>query len=209
MVICISVILPLNFTGEKIEDKASFGHTTLANLDPKSDLLWAHITLSFFLFPVVILVMRRFSVDVQFQDIGLEMRKTLMIEKVPRAMCHEAELRRHFTEAYPNVEVSKVTFAFDIYKLQQIFNEWKEARLAMKYCNRHDTLNKDKFFLYRANCSRFCGCLCCCFSDKVEATEYYQERVDTLTQEFLEEKERSMKHPVGKGIGRLTIIKCN
>ena len=41
-----------------------FGHTTLANLsvDDDGDYLWVHISLSFFLFPVAILVMRRFSV---------------------------------------------------------------------------------------------------------------------------------------------------
>ena len=170
------MILPLNFIGEKQGDESSFGHTTLANLDPNSDVLWAHITLSFLLFPVVILVMRRFSVDVQFQDVGLEMRRTLMIEKVPRAMCHQPELKRHFAEAYPEVEISKIDFAFDVNNLQTIFNEWKEARLALKYCNRHDVLNKEKFHLYRAHCSRFCGCFCCCCSEQVEATEYYQER---------------------------------
>ena len=191
------MILPLNFIGEKQGDESSFGHTTLANLDPNSDVLWAHITLSFLLFPVVILVMRRFSVDVQFQDVGLEMRRTLMIEKVPRAMCHQPELKRHFAEAYPEVEISKIDFAFDVNNLQTIFNEWKEARLALKYCNRHDVLNKEKFHLYRAHCSRFCGCFCCCCSEQVEATEYYQERVDELTQQFLEERDKSMKHPVG------------
>lgn len=96
MVICISVILPLNFLGTLQGDETSFGHTTLANLQGNTDVLWAHITLSFLLFPVAILVMRRFSVDVKFQEIGLEMRKTLMIEKVPKYLCKEPELRRHF-----------------------------------------------------------------------------------------------------------------
>jgi hypothetical protein len=65
-------------------DETSFGHTTLVNLEADKDVLWAHISLSFLLFPVAILVMRRFSVDVEFQEVGIEMRKTLMIEKVPK-----------------------------------------------------------------------------------------------------------------------------
>ncbi len=84
MVICVSVILPLNFLGTLQGNETDFGHTTLANLEANRDVLWAHITLSFLLFPVAIIVMRRFSVDVQFQEVGLEMRKTLMIEKVPK-----------------------------------------------------------------------------------------------------------------------------
>ena len=83
-------------------DETSFGHTTLANLEADKDVLWAHISLSFLLFPVAILVMRRFSVDVEFQEVGIEMRKTLMIEKVPKYVCKEIELKRHFRLHLPD-----------------------------------------------------------------------------------------------------------
>ena len=43
----------------------SFEHTTLANLDPSTEYLWVHLILAFMFFPVAILVMRRFSVDVR------------------------------------------------------------------------------------------------------------------------------------------------
>ena len=58
-------------------------------------------------------------------------------------------------------------------------------------------LGKDDFHVYRSQCSRFCGCFCCCFSDKREARDFYSEQVDKLTKEFLDEKEKSHKHPVG------------
>ena len=58
-------------------------------------------------------------------------------------------------------------------------------------------LGKDDFHVYRSQCSRFCGCFCCCFSDKREARDFYSEQVDKLTKDFLDEKEKSQKHPVG------------
>ena len=141
----------------------------LANLQANTDVLWAHITLSFVLFPVAILVMRRFSVDVNFQEVGLEMRKTLMVERVPKYMCKEQELKRHFHEAYAeSVQVQNVRFAYDVAKLQQIHGELKDAKIALKYCQRQNHLGKEQFHVYRHNCSRFCSCFCCCCSDKTE-----------------------------------------
>ena len=49
----------------------------------------------------------------------------------------------------------------------------------------------------QANCSRFFCCFCCCCSAKIEAKEFYEERVDQLTKDFIEEKDNSLKHPVG------------
>ena len=51
--------------GTLFADVTSFEHTTLANLDPSTEYLWVHLILAFLFFPVAILVMRRFSVDVR------------------------------------------------------------------------------------------------------------------------------------------------
>jgi hypothetical protein len=119
-------------------------------LSANEEVLWAHVTLSFLLFPVAILVMRRFSLNVQFQEIGLEMSKTLMIEKVPKVMCKEEELKRHFNEAYPDdVRIRKITFSYDVLKLQNIHQELKDAKIALKYCNKHNVLDKKEFYVYR------------------------------------------------------------
>ena len=67
MVLSICVILPMNFQGTLQGDTTSFEHTTLVNLDPNSDYLWAHVTFSFVFFPLAIMVMKRFSRGVKFQ----------------------------------------------------------------------------------------------------------------------------------------------
>ena len=64
--------------GELQGDVHSFEHTTLVNLSADSPLLWAHVCLSFFFFPLAIIVMRRFSVGVRFQ---VGQRKTCIAEK--------------------------------------------------------------------------------------------------------------------------------
>ncbi len=113
-------------------DETSFEHTTLVNLAPNSEFLWAHVALAFFFLPLAILVMRRFSVGVEFQarldvatmmsrfclqhdddllqEIDLDLRKAIMIENIPRYLCHSDHLKQHFEEAYEaeGVKVSAV-----------------------------------------------------------------------------------------------------
>ena len=74
-----------------------------------------------------------------------------MIMKVPRVLCREYELKRHFAEAYPDVTVKNVTFAYDVKKLQAISSELKDAKSALKYCNKHNALDKEEFYLYRVS----------------------------------------------------------
>ena len=119
-----------------------------------------------------------------------------MITKTPCDV-GESTSFRHFREAYPDVRVQKVTFAYDVRKLQAIYQQLQDMKLALKYCQKHDVLKKDKFHLYKANCSRFCKCFCCCCSKNYEATEFYEQQVDELTQQFLDEREKSLKQPVG------------
>ena len=74
-----------------------FEHTTLGNLDPHSHFLWAHISLAFCLFPLSILFMRRFSVDLRFTQLSLEMSRTLLIENIPKNLCRSTEeVKRYF-----------------------------------------------------------------------------------------------------------------
>jgi hypothetical protein len=51
--------------------------------------------------------MRRFSVGLHFQEVSLEISKTLMLDGVPKELCQrEEELRRHFDEAFPDVQIA-------------------------------------------------------------------------------------------------------
>lgn len=62
MVMCICVILPINFQGELQGDNSDFGHTTISNLNGSADWLWIHAIMTVLFFPIGILIMRRFSV---------------------------------------------------------------------------------------------------------------------------------------------------
>ena len=79
------------FTGDVVGNSTEFGSYSMLNLNPESNYLWAHISVGFILFPLSILIMRRFSQNVQFTQFGLEMNRTVLVENVPKSCCHGVE----------------------------------------------------------------------------------------------------------------------
>lgn len=69
--------------------------TTLANLDPDqppdNHYMWAHVFVGFLFFPISILVMKHFSVNLKFTEYDVNENKTLMINKIPRKACHKQD----------------------------------------------------------------------------------------------------------------------
>jgi len=97
-------------------------------------MLWIHIIMAFSFFPLAILIMRRFSIDLHFQDVSLEINKTLMIDNVPREVCrNDADLRRHFEEAFPDSTIADIRFAYNVNKLLSINTSLQERNRLRNY----------------------------------------------------------------------------
>ena len=93
-VICLTIILPINFTMGNIQgDKTSFGHTTISNLAGSSNVLWVHIVVGILFMPLGIFIMRKFSVTlkIEFEENSASSR-TLILDVIPH---HAIIVRSH------------------------------------------------------------------------------------------------------------------
>ena len=67
--------------------------TTLANLDPDqppdNHYMWAHVFVGFLFFPISILVMKHFSVNLKFTEYDVNDNKTLMINNLTIDNCSQ------------------------------------------------------------------------------------------------------------------------
>lgn len=65
----LCIALPINFFQGNLQgDKATFGHTTMSNIDPTSGWVWVHTLLVLSYLPVGCYVMRRFMKQVRRND---------------------------------------------------------------------------------------------------------------------------------------------
>ncbi|XP_046401066.1 calcium permeable stress-gated cation channel 1 isoform X1 [Ischnura elegans] len=197
MVISLCVILPINFQGDLEGDETSFGHTTLHNLDPSSPFLWAHVTLSILFLPLGIIIMRRFSISMKFEDGDNNMSRTLMITNIPRAMCDKNDLQRHFREAYPEMEIHDIQLAFDITKVSAIDKEREKAYQAKQYCENHLRNTGVRLDMRPYACGNICFCCDMFGCPKVDAIDYYSEEEQKLRLTVDEERNYALRRPLG------------
>ena len=86
------------FIGTNRGNYNDFERTTLANLRSEDPMLWVHICVSFFSFPLSILMMRRFSASLNFVKTSIEISKTLMVENIDRKVLESQDAIRDYFE---------------------------------------------------------------------------------------------------------------
>lgn len=204
MIISLTVVLPINFQGDLEGDERTFGHTTLSNLDPSSSYLWTHVTLAILYLPLGIIIMRRFSVTIKFEERDTSVSRTLMITKIPSKDCDSADLHRHFREAYPEIEVQDIQLAYNISRVSVLDKEREKVYQAKLYCENYVKTTGMRLDMRPYACGNICG-FCDLFGcPTVDAIEYYAEEEARLRNQVDQERESALKKPLG--IAFITLI---
>ena len=124
--------------------------------------------LAFILFPASILLMKKFSQDLNFKDAGLALSRTLLIRNIPQHLATENFMRKHLSEAYPDLNVTDVSMAYDVSDLTERTEELRDARDARRLGEKYQLEHGGEILMmYPRACSRFSGLFCRCCSEKV------------------------------------------
>jgi len=198
-VVCISIILPINFTMGNVQgDKTSFGHTTISNLPSNHSVLWVHIIVGILFMPLGIFIMRKFSVSLRIEDNDDVCSRTLMLDGIPKTYCQKDYIIRHFQEAYPEIEIDDVQIAYFVSKLCTLNAKLETAQRGIAFCDNYTRKNGGKKLQMSP---RACGLLCLlcpfCTSGNVDAHEFYLEQERQLKQSVEFEKVRLQSKAIG------------
>lgn len=132
--VSIVIILPINFQGDLSGDVNSFSHTTIANLDPQSKLLWVHTAFAILFVPLVVLIMRRASGRNAFK---VAPTKTVMIVGINKPDCNRTIIQNYLQQIFPDVEIRDVQLAYNVRKLTEIAQEYEQVIEARIYCEQN------------------------------------------------------------------------
>ena len=67
------------------------------------------------------------------QELGVDLRKTLLIDHIPKYLCKKENILRHFEEAYESMDIVSVHFAYDVETLLEVDEELRKAKMANEY----------------------------------------------------------------------------
>ncbi|XP_015436121.1 PREDICTED: CSC1-like protein 2 [Dufourea novaeangliae] len=194
VVVSLCIALPINFHGNMQGDDATFGHTTLSNLDPTSKWIWVHSILILSYLPVGSYIMKHFLRKVRDAKHGGELAaRTLLVAEIPKHQCKSETLTNYFKEAFPTLTVEDVTLAYDIRRLSALDAEKDCAEQARLYCENY-AKRREPLTMYPYPCGQVLGCCC---KHQIDAHEFYANEEVRLTALVEEEKRVALSRPLG------------
>ncbi|RUS84971.1 hypothetical protein EGW08_007282 [Elysia chlorotica] len=115
-----------------------------------------------------------------------------MVSNIPKHKCYHRPILQHFQEAYPEVNVMDIQFAYDIAGLVKLDKDRLRAMDAKLYCEMELLNTGERTQMHPF----FCGHCCCCCT-KVDAINFYQQEESELKKACEEEKVTSYHKPLG------------
>ncbi|NWT69599.1 CSCL2 protein, partial [Prunella himalayana] len=194
-VLSVGIVLPVNFSGDLLENNAySFGRTTIANLKSGNNLLWLHTTFAFLYLLLTVYGMRRHTSKMRYKEDDL-VKRTLFINGISK-YAEPEKIKKHFEEAYANCTVLEARPCYDVARLMFLDAERKKAERGRIYFTNLQSKDNTPSMIN----PKPCGHLCCCVirgCEEVEAIEYYTKLEEKLKDDYKREKEKVNEKPLG------------
>lgn len=192
-VLSVGIILPVNFSGNLLENNAySFGRTTIGNLGADNALLWLHTIFAFLYLLLTVYSMRRHTSKMQYKEDDL-VKRTLFINGISK-YAEEKEINQHFEKAY-NCRVLETRLCYDVANLMYLSTERKKAERSKKFFI--DQKIQGKITMVNP---KPCGHLCCCIvkgCEQEEAVSFYTCLEASLKDQCRKEREKINSKPLG------------
>uniref|UniRef100_A0A673HBD6 Transmembrane protein 63B n=1 Tax=Sinocyclocheilus rhinocerous TaxID=307959 RepID=A0A673HBD6_9TELE len=171
-VLSVGIVLPVNFSGNLLENNAySFGRTTIANLNSGNNLLWLHTSFAFMYLLLTVYSMRRHTSKMHYKEDDL-VKRTLFINGISK-YAEESHIKQHFEQAYENCIVLEARVCYNVAKLMALNGGLRLLMFA------------DAVVPY------------ICVVLQEEAVSYYTKLEAKLKEEYRKEKEKVNTKPLG------------
>ncbi|XP_061545344.1 CSC1-like protein 2 isoform X1 [Phycodurus eques] len=194
-VLSVGIILPVNFSGNLLENNAyNFGRTTIANLDADNALLWLHTIFAFLYLLLTVCSMRRHTSKMHYAEDDL-VKRTLFVNGLSK-YAEETEIKQHFEQAYENCAVLEARICYNVARLMYLNSERKKAERSKKFFL---DLQAKEHITTMIN-PKPCGHLCCCIikgCEQEEAVSYYTKLEAQLKDGYRKEREKVNRKPLG------------
>lgn len=207
IVTCASLIilLPINIlSGYIISEDPIFGKTTITNVDPNSSVLWTHLVLSWVFLIIGVVMVKIFSKKMKYDE-GEYVSRTVLITNYPINQCDVEQVRLHFEEAYPDLNITDIQFAYDIRKLGKLTKKKRTMECGRILSQKQYENTGDRPTMHPFHFGSFFECCCCfcegCLKEKnkknTDAIEFYTKNENDLIVKIAEYKEMVLKNPLG------------
>ncbi|CAF0879653.1 unnamed protein product [Brachionus calyciflorus] len=203
-IMSISILLPINLHGTLYPQRV-FGSTTIVNVVPSDPVLWVHLVLSWIFFALGIIFMIQFSKRMEYSESDYVSR-TVLITNYPSKHAKKEYIYKHFEEAYPELVITDVQFAYDVNKLNKLDRRKQAMSIGKITSEKIYEQTGERPLMHPFHFGSFvelCCCCCtkcCCKQENnrlTDSIEFYTKNVNHLTERINHEREKCLKKPLG------------
>uniref|UniRef100_A0A7M5V1M3 CSC1-like protein ERD4 n=1 Tax=Clytia hemisphaerica TaxID=252671 RepID=A0A7M5V1M3_9CNID len=186
----ICVLIPLNVHGGNGLDDG-LEKMSMSNVEEKSAYLWAH-WVAVYLYSILILVfcLQEWKVYISFRQRHLKNATSsdfaVLVKELPKNMTDDDTLYEFVNELFPN-EVASVYVIRDLGKYKTLVEKHDLTVLQWEDSKFFDDSNDEKKMMTKG---------CCCFGEKVEATQEYEKQLEILQGDMKTEKTEGNRNPM-------------
>ena len=202
-ILSCSILLPINLNGGALLNAKIFASTTIVNVIPTSGVLWVHLVLSWLYLVLGILFMRQFSKRMQYSESDYVSR-TLLITNFPILWCKTDLIYKHFQEAYPDLVVTDVQFAYDTNRLNKLEKRRRAMHIGKITSEKIYEKTNQRPTMHPWHCGSFVELCCCClkkyYKDNAnhltDSIDYYTKNENDIKVRMSEYREKVLKKPL-------------
>lgn len=177
-------------------DREPYARTTINNLDPTSNLLWAHAIIAWLLFPIGIYLMYRFSKSVRAQHEQFA-RRTLFIRRIPKSLVKRQNLMNWFSTQFPDIVIEGIQQVYQFKELRSLHSQYVSLLNAINYCELYNEQYSEPIEIRPYFLGHTFGACCCNLCPKTPGLNYYKEKAVHTEQELEELFKHTVDNPVG------------
>lgn len=209
-VLSTCIILPINLSGdynrqiaeiERTHYESGFYDWTTNNMIAQDARLWAHfIILCVISFAAYFLLFRsvkdfhqlRRAFRARVHNSDSVVSKTVFIANLPPELRNPRILLEHIQKTSFPDSVSEVVINLDVPILQNLQEKRRSVRESLRNVSSRQEERGEKVF-FKSCFSTMC-CECCCCGERVDAGDYYKQKLETINTQMYEERKRE-DHP--------------
>lgn len=201
----LSILLPINVLNSYIKSEDNtFSKTTITNVDPESPVLWVHLVLSWVLMALGVSMVKIFAKKMKYEE-GEYVSRTILVTNFPVNFCEADIIRKHFQEAYSDLVITDIQFAYDIRKLGKLTTKKRSMECGRIQSQKIYDQTNERPKMHRFHFGSVFE-LCCCFCERclkdrnkkiTDSIEFYTKNEQDLIVQIAEYKEKVLKNPLG------------
>ncbi len=205
MLVSLIIILPLNiFLGSDKINTSLFMTTTITNIKAGSSVLWVHLFCSWvFLFGGFVVV-RLFSKRMSYTE-GDYVSRTILITNYPENHCKIDVIYQHFSEAYPELVIKDIQFAYDVDKLNKLESERCKMKIGRIASENIFQQTGQRPLMYSFHCGSCFEIFCCgcnrCMKEKnrkiIDSIDFYTKHEKDYAEKMYNYKKTVLENPLG------------